>query len=194
MPQAQAQSSTSPKSLSLETVDLPLSVGAPSSKLFAGWRRTQAFVRKVLSFPLRSVWLEIRSLPRRTLFLWQNNLHRILLFGKMFESGPTQSLLPNKRTNARIADTQSLRANLPWTTVVDHFLFLEGWSRGYEYGSSAPSDAAPALGSGTQQMHISPSVSPASQEMIAMGGHTSEVTPVATAGVTRSDECTRQKL
>jgi|SRR5450755_480119 hypothetical protein len=90
------------------------------------------------------MWSEIRSLSRRTLFLQQDNLHLVLLFGTV-ESGTTQFLLPNSRTSARIADTRSLEENTPRTTVVDCFLLLEGCNRRYEYGSSTRLSDTPAL-------------------------------------------------
>jgi hypothetical protein len=182
-----------PRSPSHETADLSLSADAHPSKLSAGWRRIRAFVHWVASFPLRSTWLEVRSLPQRIEYLRRNSLDRVLLFGKMFEAGPTGLLQRNKRTSARIADTRSLKERLPWTTVVDCSLFLEGWSRGYEYGSDALAHAA--CDSCTQQTQTLPSSAPScAQDMSAVSGHTSEVSPAAIAGVTRSDECTRTKL
>jgi hypothetical protein len=148
-----------------ETASHPHSGGVHSSKLSSGWHRIRAFARTLSSLPLRNTWLELRSLPQRIVFLQQNNLDRVLLFGKMFEAGRTQPPLPNKRTNARIADTQSLKERLPWTTVVDHFLFLEGWSRGYEQKSNDPRHAD-VPGSCTQQTQIVPSSSsPFTQEI-----------------------------
>ena len=103
--------------------------GDPWGRLSAALRQ----VRRILGLRpislLRTTWSEVRSLPRRISFLHSKNLNHVLIFGKMFEAGPNQSLLPNRCTNARIEDTRSLEETLPWTTVVDHFLFLEGWSR-----------------------------------------------------------------
>lgn len=101
------------------------------------------------------MWLKIRILPRRIGFQQQDNLHLSFLFVKIFESGPTQSLLPNRRTSARIADTRSLKEKIPWTTVVDHLLFLEGWSRRNEYGSRTHLNDIPASGSCTRHIQIS---------------------------------------
>jgi hypothetical protein len=113
----------------------------------------------------------------------------------MFEAGPPGFLLPNKRTNARIVDIRSLEERLPWTTVVDRYLFLEGWSKGYEYGSSVPARAS--YGSDTRQTQTLPSSSspsPQTQNTSAASDHISEAMPAAIAGVTRKDEHTRQKL
>jgi hypothetical protein len=187
--------SSIPNSLSHEIADLPLPEGDPSSRLFAGWRRIQAFAHTVATFPLRSTWLEVRSLPQRIEYLRRNSLDRVLLFGKMFEAGPVGFLQRNMRTSARIADTQSLKERFPWATVVDCSLFLDGWSKGYEYGSGALAHVP--YDSRTQQMQTlpSPSSSPScAQDKSAVSGQTSFVIPAAIAGVTRSDECTRTKL
>ncbi len=111
---------------------------AHSGRLSEVWHRIRSFWDFLSALLSRSTLLELRSLPRRIQFLRQNNLDHVLLFGRMFEVGPPQYLRANKRTSARIADTRSLEENLPWVTVVDRFLFLEGWTRGYEYGSNVP--------------------------------------------------------
>ena len=97
------------------------------------------------------MWSEIRSLSRRTLFLQQDNLHLVLLFGT-FESGTTQSPLPNSQTSVRIADTRSLEENAALATGGDYSLFLEGCNRRYGFGSSTRLSDTPALDSCTGPM------------------------------------------
>jgi len=137
-----------------------------------------------------AIWSELRSLPSRIALLRSNKLDQVLVFGKAFEVRPGQLPLPNRCTHARIRDTRLLQETLPWVTVVDRFLFLEGWNRGFEFGRSYDTSDL-----GTEQMRT-PTLFPSSPALINDAGsrhsnlssnQASSNTPAVIAGVTRND-------
>jgi len=174
--------------------DLRPARNARSGKLAAVLWRTRTRVGRTLAWLHRlayAIWSELRSLPPRIAFLRSNRLDQVLTFGKAFEVRPGQRPLPNRCTHARILDTRSLQETLRWVTVVDRYLFLEGWSRGFEFGRSYDTSD---LGTGQTQ---TPTLLPSSCALTDDAGschsnlssdQPSIDTPAAIAGVTRKLE------
>jgi len=100
-------------------------------------RTRAAQAQKDARLVVNAIRSQMRSLVPRIEYIRFHKLDQFLRFGKMVEVRPDQTLEPNRRTNARIRDTQLLQKNLPWVTVVDCHLFLEGWNRGYEFAQES---------------------------------------------------------
>ncbi len=180
---------------SLSVLSLPRSAtNVRSGKLMVALWRVRTGARRTLAWSSQlacAIWSELRTLPSRIALLRSNRLDQVLVFGKAFELHQGQPPPPNRCTHARIQDTQSLRETLPWVTVVDRFLFLEGWNRGFEFGRSY--DTA---GRGTEQTQtpiLFPSPSALTSEARPCHSNpasdqTSSETPPVIAGLTRKLE------
>ena len=112
-----------------------------------------------------------------------------------------QKFVPNPRTIARSLYTEMLQATLPYVDMTDVRIFLMGFDAGEQYFSQncstpdAPQRKAPCETSWlTTVEHTFLPVRTRLQEISADNGQISDATPAAIAGVTRKDECTRQKL
>jgi hypothetical protein len=130
---------------------------------------------------------DLRSLVPRIRYTRFHKLDQFLRFGKMVEVQPDQTLAPNKRTHARIRDTQLLQKNLPWVTAVDCHLYLEGWNRGYEFARECHTSDS-CIQSTETHLASPPVASPSARESydcdLERGHiHISSVTPAAPAGV-----------
>jgi hypothetical protein len=134
-----------------------------------------------------AIWYAINSLVPRIRYIQSNKLDQYLRFGKEVEVRPDQTLAPNKRTHARIRDTQLLQKNLPWVSMVDCHLFLEGWTQGCEFGLHnhnhdfcSPLSDKYGIGSSSPE--------PPSQFSNLSNDQTSSTNPAAIAGVTHKLE------
>jgi hypothetical protein len=143
------------------------------------------FVRVALA--ANAIRYAIDSLVPRIRYTQSNKLDQYLRFGKMVAVLPNQTLVPNKLTHARIRDTQLSQKNLPWVSVVDWHLFLEGWAQGCEFGlANHNHDSCSSL----TDKHVigSSSVEPPKQLNGLSSDQTSSTNPAAIAGVTRKLE------
>jgi hypothetical protein len=115
----------------------------PPTQQGARLRRLRGFVtnegnyRRLLLTSCRrvalAIWLQLRSFPSRIVFLRSKRLDQGLAYGPLFDPLQQSDVL-DKRTHARILDTQSLKENMKWMTPLECWVFLEGWTRGEEYG------------------------------------------------------------
>lgn len=99
-------------------------------------RLSRLFWGKLLGISprLHGIAIEICSLPWRSEF--QSRLHSGRLsveFGLALEKTPNGHGIPNRRTHARIADTESFVANCPKATLFERWVFLQGWNMGERY-------------------------------------------------------------
>jgi hypothetical protein len=144
-------------------------------------RASQAFA--FLHLAVDATRSEIRSLVPRIGYIRSYKLDQFLRFGKMVEVRPDQSLAPNRRTHARIRDTQLLQQNLPWVTVVDCHLFLEGWNKGYEFGIAHHNSCTQAEDIRVVDSSAGSPSDQKSQDMTRPIGQISTETAAAIAGV-----------
>jgi hypothetical protein len=129
---------TSAKPNSLRRPWRPATVGSVSARRQSlAWLPIRVWLfRRLLSLSHLgdAIWLESHSLGRRISLLRSMISGRpVLEIGAALELGPTQHLVPNRRTSARSRDIQLLRQTYPWATVADLHLFLLGWNKGEEF-------------------------------------------------------------
>jgi len=115
---------------------LALSLGAPANRLSPSFRPT---LRQVFSacylkwrFPLAyALWRELRSVPYRILEIHERGLaENGLHLGAQIETLPDGSRSRDADARSRIEDIQNLQMARPWTTLLDHLLFVEGREAG----------------------------------------------------------------
>lgn len=83
---------------------------------------------------LHTVLVECHSLLGRIQNLCQKQLwHYPVDLGRAMKTLPTQRLVPDTRTLARIHDTQTMLSIVPWATLADLEIYLAGWDRGAEW-------------------------------------------------------------
>jgi hypothetical protein len=148
----------------------------------------------------RRVWRYLRGLRMRQRRFWcalriagRSFLgHMELLLAKkqwMVDLGPHYQqtidghLHENKKTAYRSDCIRAIESIRPWANSIDLEMFLLGFDSGEWF----------CVHINTPQQTVVPSyLIPQLSNFV--NSHTSEVMPAAIAGVTRSDECTRQKL
>jgi hypothetical protein len=109
----------------------------------------------------------------------------------------TQTWVPNPDAIARSFYTTMISAIYPWADTQDLRIFLMGFDAGEEWllhrgnGNNEYPETPSWISLAEKQFgHVPDRV----RQEIRAGGHTSEDTPTAIAGVTRSDEWARTKL
>lgn len=118
------------------SVLLALVLGAPANRLCpsyrATWRRRFSVSYLKWRYPLAyALWRELRSVPWRIL-----ETHERGLSDKGLNLGAVIQILPggvrqrDADGHTRIADIQNLQMARPWTTLLDHLLYLEGREAG----------------------------------------------------------------
>jgi hypothetical protein len=118
------------------SVLLALVLGAPSNRLCPSYRATlrQRFSTQYLKwrFPLAyALWRELNSLPHRILEIHERGLSdKGLNLGAVIQVLPGGVRQRDADGHSRIADIQNLQMARPWTTLLDHLLYLEGREAG----------------------------------------------------------------
>lgn len=112
-------------------------------------------------------------------------------FGSVFRPSQSGHLVANTRTSVRNYCTEKLSAMHSWVDIPDVKIFLMGFDVGELFGRST-------LYNETEQPNKSwitlTEIESEIQQSSRDNDHTSGVISAAIAGVTRNDECTRQKL
>lgn len=84
-------------------------------------------------FPrVRALLSELRSFRHRIVLLWRRGNTRPLNMGLAYQATDGGSLVPNRRTQSRIRDTQRLLSESRFLSLEDCHLFLCGWDAGWE--------------------------------------------------------------
>jgi hypothetical protein len=119
----------------------------------------------------------------------------LLNFGPALVRDSAGELRQCTRTHARAEYIKAVLATRPWADTIDLRMFLDGFDAGEQwtlYTTDKGSDRRPESGSWLASVEYVPSkiIQPSNE----VNGQISFAIPAAIAGVTRSDECTRQKL
>jgi hypothetical protein len=59
-------------------------------------------------------------------------------FGLALETLPNGRVVPNRRTHARIQDTETFATTCPKAMLFEKWVFLQGWSMGERYALRNP--------------------------------------------------------
>ncbi len=133
--------------------------------------------RQIFSFAIACL-SETNSLVRRigVLHTRRYDLRGVDL-GEFFERTSDGTYQANRRIHGCSVDIEHLLASRHWLTAIDVELAVEAWSMGVEW---------------CIHTHTQPSVQTLASS--SPNSQTRDVIPAAIAGVTRNEECTRQKL